>query len=66
MQVQPRAEIFAVCRLGDESGSPPAEPAQRVLALGIDIEHFPKIENLGLNRVLGSSHAKEFLGPQAG
>ncbi len=66
MQVQSSAEIFAVCRLGNELRSPPAQPAQNVLALGIDVEHFPKIKDVGLTLDLGASYAKEFLSPQAG
>jgi hypothetical protein len=40
------AEVFPVCRIGDELRSPSAEQSQRFLACGIDVEDFLKIEDI--------------------
>jgi 4'-phosphopantetheinyl transferase EntD len=59
------AKVLAVCRLGDELRSASAKQSQRFLALGIDIEHFLKIEDVFEALVCRSRDAKKFPRPQA-
>jgi len=63
VQLQPLAEVLPICRLGDKLRSPSAQQSQGILALGIDVEHFLKIEDAAATLVCPSSDAKEFLHP---
>jgi hypothetical protein len=65
LELEAMAKILSVCRLGDEPRSPASDQSQRILALGIDIKDFLKIEDVAEALVRPPRDAKEFLHPQA-